>query len=80
MPPDAQLFETPWIVACQTLPSMEFSRREYKSGLPLPPPGYLPDPGIDPGIKLASLASLVLADIYHCTTLKHKVHKRTLVR
>ena len=28
---------------------MEFSRREYWSGLPLPPPGDLPDPGIEPG-------------------------------
>ena len=28
--------------------SMEFSRQEYWSGLPLPSPGYLPDPGIKP--------------------------------
>ena len=27
---------------------MEISRREYWSGLPLPPPGDLPDPGIEP--------------------------------
>jgi len=25
-----------------------FSRQEYWSGLPCPPPGDLPDPGIDP--------------------------------
>ena len=30
------------------LVSMEFSRQEYWSGLPFPPPGYLPDPGIEP--------------------------------
>ena len=30
----------------QTLPlSMEFSRQEYWTGLPFPPPGDLPDPG-----------------------------------
>ena len=28
--------------------SMEFSRQEYWSGLPLPSPGDLPDPGIEP--------------------------------
>ena len=27
---------------------MEFSRQEYWSGLPLPPPGYVPNPGIEP--------------------------------
>ena len=28
--------------------SMEFSRQEYWGGLPFPPPGDLPDPGIEP--------------------------------
>ena len=28
--------------------SMGFSRQEYCNGLPGPPPGYLPDPGIEP--------------------------------
>ena len=28
--------------------SMGFSRREYRSGLPFPSPGDLPDPGIEP--------------------------------
>ena len=27
---------------------VSFSRREYWSGLPVPPPGYLPNPGIEP--------------------------------
>ena len=31
---------------------MDFSRQEYWSGLPCPPPGDLPDPGIEP-ISLA---------------------------
>ena len=26
--------------------SMEFSRQEYRSGLPFPSPGDLPDPGV----------------------------------
>ena len=43
-----QLFVTLWIVACQDLLSMEFSRQEYWSGLPFPSPGDLPNPGIKP--------------------------------
>jgi len=44
-----QLFVTPWTVAYQASLSMGFSRHEYWSGLPLPSPGDLPDPGIEPG-------------------------------
>ena len=40
------LFETPWNVARQPPLSVGFSRQEYWSGLPFPPPGDLPDPGI----------------------------------
>ena len=43
-----QLFVTPWTVACQSPPSIGFSRHEYWSGLPFPSPGDLPDPGIKP--------------------------------
>ena len=44
-----QLFATPWTVAYQAPPSMGFSRQKYWSGLPLPSPGDLPDPGIHLG-------------------------------
>ena len=44
-----QFFAIPWTVAYQAPLSMEFSRQEYWSGLPFLPPGYLPDPGIEPG-------------------------------
>ena len=37
---------TLWTVACQGPLSRGFSRQEYWSGLPWPPPGDLPDPGI----------------------------------
>ena len=43
-----QLFVTPWTVACQSSLSMGFHGQEYWSGLPCPPPGDLPDPGIEP--------------------------------
>ena len=42
-----RLFVTPWTVAHEVPPSMEFSRQEYWSGLPFPSPGHLP--GIEPG-------------------------------
>ena len=41
-----QLFATLWTVACQASLSMGFSRQEHCSGLPLPTPGDLPNPGI----------------------------------
>ena len=43
-----RLFATPRTVACQAPLSMGFSRHEHWSGLPCPPPGGLPDPGIEP--------------------------------
>ena len=44
-----RLFATPWTVACQALLSMGgFSRQEHGSGLTCPPPGDLPNPGIEP--------------------------------
>ena len=69
-----QLFATPWTVACQALLSMRFPRQEYWSGLPLPPAGYLPNPGIKPrspvfdrqvdSLPLSHLGSPVLKNIY----------------
>ena len=41
-------FATPWTTACQAPLSMGFSRQDYWSGLPCPPPEDLPDPGIEP--------------------------------
>ena len=39
---------TPWTVAHQAPLCMGFSRQEYWSRLPCPPPGDLPNPGIEP--------------------------------
>ena len=50
------LFVTLWTLAYQDPLSMGFSRQECWSGLPCPPPGDLPDPGIKPA-SLASPAS-----------------------
>ena len=42
------IIRDPWTVACQTSLSMRFPWQKYWSGLPLPSPGDLPDPGIEP--------------------------------
>ena len=55
-----RLFATRWIVAHQAPLSMKFSRQEFWSGLPCPPPRDLPDPGIEP----KSLTSPALAGGY----------------
>ena len=44
----------PWTVAHQAPLFTEFSRQEYCSGWPCPPPGGLPKPGIEP--KSSALA------------------------
>ena len=49
---------TPWAVARQAPLSMGFSRQGYWSGLPCPPPGDLPDPGMEPGSPALQADSL----------------------
>ena len=57
------LFAILWTVARQPPQSMGFSRQEYWSGLPCPPPGDLPFTGIKP----ASLMSPELAGRFFTT-------------
>ena len=47
-----RLFVPLWTVAHQAPLSMGFPRQEYWSGLPCPPPGDLPDPGIEPAFPM----------------------------
>src|SRR5574341_1234605 len=49
-----KLFATPWTVAHQDPLSLGFSRQEYWSGLPCPPPGNLPHPGTEPTSPVSS--------------------------
>ena len=58
-----QLFSTPWTAACQPPLFIKFSRQEYWSRLPFPPPGDLPNPGIE----LMSPAFPALADGFFAT-------------
>ena len=58
------LFVTSWTVALQAPLSIEFSKQEYWSGLPYPPPGDLPAPGVEP----VSLMFLALAGGFFTTS------------
>ena len=42
------IFVTLWTVACQAPLFLRFSRHDYWSGLPCPPPGAPSDPGVEP--------------------------------
>ena len=55
-----QRFATLWKVASHAPLSMGFSRQESWRGLPCPPPGDLPNPGLEP-------ASLALASRFFIT-------------
>ena len=59
-----QLFAMLWTVTPQAPLSMRFSRQGYWSGVLYPPPGDLPDPGIEP----ASLMSPALAGRFFTTS------------
>jgi len=52
---------TPWTDARQAPLSMEFSRQEYWGGLPCPPPGDLPNPGIEPKSPALQADSILLS-------------------
>ena len=54
----------------QTSLSIGFSRQEYWSGLPWPPPGDLPNPGIEP----ASLMFPALAGGFFSTSVTWEAH------
>ena len=52
-----QLFATLWTVSHQAPLSVGFSRHEYQSGLPYPPPWDLPIPGIEPAALMSPALS-----------------------
>ena len=58
-------FATPWTITCQAPLFLGFSRQEYQSGLPCPPPGNLSHPGTEP-------ASPALAGRFFTTELPGK--------
>ena len=58
------VFATPWTVAHQVPLSVGFSRQKYWSRLLLPPPEYLPDPGIEPTSPVSRAVSLPLHSMW----------------
>ena len=69
------LCATLWTIARQAPLSMGFSRQEYWSGLPCPPPGDLPDPGIEP---VSSLLSPALAVSFFTTSPTWKAPEKSI--
>ena len=67
-----QLFATACTVACKAPLSMEFSRQEYCTGLPCPPPRALTNPGVKP----ASLMSPVLSGRFFTTSATWEAPRR----
>ena len=65
-------FITPQTVVCQAPLSMGFSRQEYWSGLPFPPPGDLPDPGVDP-VALTSSGSRYRTHVFYISCIGRRV-------
>ena len=61
-------FVTPWNVACMAPLSKGFFRQKYWSALSFPPPGDLPDPGIEP----MSVTTLAPADKFFTTSVTRK--------
>ena len=68
-----RLFATQWTVTYQAPLSTGFSRQEYWSGLPFPPPGNLPNRGIEP----ASPVSPALAGRFFTMSATWEVQRRT---
>ena len=57
---------TLWTAAHQAPISMGFSRQEHWSGLPFPPPGDLPDPGIQTeSLNVSCIGRWVLYHLSH---------------
>ena len=61
-----------WTVSHQAPLSKGFSRQEYWSGLPCPPPGDLPDPGVE----LFSLVSSALVGWFSTISATWEAHSR----
>ena len=75
MPSHVQLFATPWTLACWAALSKGFSGQEYWSGLPCPPPGDPPNPGIEP----ESRASPALAGGFFITSTTWEATLRSIL-
>ena len=74
-----RLFATPWTVAYQVPPSMGFSRQECWSWVPLPSPGDLPDPGIEPGSSAFQADALPSEPLGKLDNSKHLLNYRCLI-
>ena len=65
-----QLYMSLWTIAHQAPLSMGFSGQEYWSGSPCPPPGNLPNPGIEPGSLKSPAGGFFTTSATHETSTK----------
>ena len=78
-----QLFVILWIVAHQSPLSRRFSRQEYWNGLPCPPPGDIPDPGIEPASSVSPALRTdlgTISSIYLYMTIYYYILYTTVVQ
>ena len=59
------ILATLWTIVRQAPLSMGFSRHEYWSRLPGPPPGDLPDPGMEPTSPVSPTLQAGFLPLYH---------------
>ena len=69
-------FATPWTPAQQAPLSMGFSRQDYWSRLSFPPPGDLPNPGIEP---MSPASPSLQANLYLWATWASKVTLKEMI-
>ena len=65
-------FATPWTITHHASLSVDFSRQEYWSGLPFPPPGDLPDPGMEPATPVSYVLQADSSSLSHQGSPKHE--------
>ena len=58
--------------------SMGFSRQEYWSELPFPPPGHLPDPGIKPASPASPVLQIDSLQLSHLGS-KHTIYRESIL-
>ena len=73
------LFLTLWTITLQAPQSTGSSRQEYMSGLPCPPPGDLPNPGIEPAFPGLQMDSFLLSYYPVCVCVCVRARARSVM-
>ena len=68
-----------WTVTRQAPLSMRFPRQKYWRGLPCPPPGDIPDPGIEPAFPVLQADPLPLSHLGRPMEDVHRLNANTML-